>query len=217
MTGFMNADGSSLVGGSNPSGVGQALKVDASGNLLVSGGGGGGSVNINQVNGAAIGITNPLLVSDNIRYAIMNGQAYVVSTGKQTGPANTTVGLSVFNNATAKNVFIFSIKVSVSGATFHLVNLTTSDPALATALTPVNLKVGGSASALAANCSYSNAAVTVSGTNIDIVSTIASNVIDNFTADDNGLLLPAGVASGVAVFITQNSNNWGASMKWIEF
>ncbi|HEX4207871.1 MAG TPA: hypothetical protein VHZ51_27465 [Ktedonobacteraceae bacterium] len=217
MTSFTNADGSVLVGGINPSSLGQALKLDASGNLLVSSAGGGGNVNIAQVNGAAPAITNPLLISDAIRYAIMNGQAFAVSTGKQAGPASSTVGLSIFNNATAKNLFIFSIKVSVNANTIHAVNLTSVDPALANALTPTNLKVGATSSAIAANCSYSNAAVTPTRTNIDIVSTISSNTIDVFTSDDQGILLPAGAANGIAIFITQGSNNWGASMKWIEF
>jgi hypothetical protein len=42
MTGYTNADGSSLTGALNPSNVGQALQVDGSGNLKVTGGGGGG-------------------------------------------------------------------------------------------------------------------------------------------------------------------------------
>jgi hypothetical protein len=41
--GFMSGDGSSLVGGRLPGGGGQALSLDASGNLLVNAGGGGSS------------------------------------------------------------------------------------------------------------------------------------------------------------------------------
>lgn len=47
MTGYLNNDGSALVGGQKPSGQGQALQVDTAGNLLVNvaaGGGGSGSV-----------------------------------------------------------------------------------------------------------------------------------------------------------------------------
>src|SRR5438132_340479 len=39
----MNADGSALVGALNPSNVGQSLKVDGSGNLMVTSSGGAGS------------------------------------------------------------------------------------------------------------------------------------------------------------------------------
>lgn len=41
MTGFMNADGSALAGGKLPSGTGEALNLDAAGNLLVNSSGGG--------------------------------------------------------------------------------------------------------------------------------------------------------------------------------
>jgi hypothetical protein len=42
--GFTNSDGSSLIGAMNPSNVGQSLKVDNSGNLMVTSSGGAGSV-----------------------------------------------------------------------------------------------------------------------------------------------------------------------------
>lgn len=48
MTGFIDSDGSALVGALNPSSVGQALQVDASGNLKVTNGGGGATVLLNQ-------------------------------------------------------------------------------------------------------------------------------------------------------------------------
>lgn len=41
MSGFIASDGSALVGGALPGGNGQALKLDAAGNLLVNSGGGG--------------------------------------------------------------------------------------------------------------------------------------------------------------------------------
>src|SRR5690349_11394682 len=49
MTGYINNDGSALIGGQKPSGQGQALQVDTAGNLLVNvaaGGGGGSVINI---------------------------------------------------------------------------------------------------------------------------------------------------------------------------
>ena len=41
MTNFMSGDGSGLIGGLLPSQVGQALKLDGAGNLLVNPGGAG--------------------------------------------------------------------------------------------------------------------------------------------------------------------------------
>src|SRR5438270_13556110 len=39
VSGFMNSDGSALIGGLLPSGVGEALQLDAAGNLKISGAG----------------------------------------------------------------------------------------------------------------------------------------------------------------------------------
>ena len=54
MTGFMSGDGSELVGGKLPTGVGEALNLDSLGNLLVNIGAWAAnqSVNLAQVNGS---------------------------------------------------------------------------------------------------------------------------------------------------------------------
>lgn len=52
MSGFIDSDGSALVGALNPSNVGQALQVDAVGNLKVTAGGGGATTALNQASGA---------------------------------------------------------------------------------------------------------------------------------------------------------------------
>ena len=49
MSGFIDSDGSALVGALNPSNVGQALQVDATGNLKVTNGGGGSTTILNQI------------------------------------------------------------------------------------------------------------------------------------------------------------------------
>ncbi|HEY4385615.1 MAG TPA: hypothetical protein VGN34_14240, partial [Ktedonobacteraceae bacterium] len=159
MTGYMNADGSALIGGLNPSNQGQALQLDGSGNLKVTGGGGSSgvvnladpttpankaavdasgnlsvklatgsalagsvmlvdvagankltidsagrlilvpnqSVNVAQWGGAAPSVSNPVIMQDQIRAWINNGQGYSATTGKQTAAGSITSGLSVFN------------------------------------------------------------------------------------------------------------------------
>ena len=52
MSGFVSSDGSSLVGALNPANVGQALQVDAAGNLKVTAAGGGASTVLNQASAA---------------------------------------------------------------------------------------------------------------------------------------------------------------------
>lgn len=61
MPGFMSSDGSALVGGALPGGNGQALRLDAAGNLLVNSGGGGSAGDGAQVSGIgenALGVYN---------------------------------------------------------------------------------------------------------------------------------------------------------------
>ena len=48
MSSYLNSDGSGLVGALNPNSVGQALQVDAAGNLKVTPGGGGAATSLNQ-------------------------------------------------------------------------------------------------------------------------------------------------------------------------
>ncbi len=52
MSSFIDADGSALVGALNPANIGQALQVDAAGNLKVTSGGGGAATVLNQASAA---------------------------------------------------------------------------------------------------------------------------------------------------------------------
>ncbi len=58
MSGFIDSDGSALVGALNPSNVGQALQVDTAGNLKVTNGGGGPTTILNQTSAVQDGNGN---------------------------------------------------------------------------------------------------------------------------------------------------------------
>jgi hypothetical protein len=115
---FLNPDGSGLVGAINPSGVGQALQMDASGNLKVTGGGGGGGSNASVgSNGAAIPTSStlvagsdganlqPLLVESasnpNLRSAIYSGanKLAIDALGRLTLAPNQAVNIAQWNGA----------------------------------------------------------------------------------------------------------------------
>lgn len=72
MSGYLNNDGSELVGALNPSSVGQALKVDAAGNLKVTPGGGGGVTLLNHASAGhlASGNSGDLAVSQYTEMAV---------------------------------------------------------------------------------------------------------------------------------------------------
>ena len=161
---FLNADGSELIGGELPSGVGQALQLDASGNLKMTGAAG---VNLNQVNGGPLAASNPVLVESNIQTWIRLGQGFNATSGAQsTAGAVNSAAFSLFNPAASgKNVYVFSLKLLANLASiFALVNLVTSDPGF-TAAQANNLSIGGAAPV--AHATYSNTAQTPTGTTID--------------------------------------------------
>jgi hypothetical protein len=72
MSNFVNADGSALIGALNPTNIGQALQVDAVGNLKVTSGGGGAATVLNQASAAqtASGNSADLVVGQFIELAV---------------------------------------------------------------------------------------------------------------------------------------------------
>ena len=201
MTGYMNSDGSALVGALNPSSVGQSLTLDALGNLKVTPGG-------NPV-------TNPAITQDQIRAWIANGQGFSASTGILNSAAGTNnYPLSVFNpNNSGKSILLYSIQVSNgSGGMTALLQLVTSNPTFTNPITPINMKAGGPSSVAAIT------AVTTSQTiaaPYEQVVTLASTTLELLT---NGavVLLPSN--NGLVAY----AQTYGAAinsilMRWVEF
>jgi hypothetical protein len=86
MTGFINPDGSALIGALNPSNVGQALQTDAAGNLKVTNGGGGATTLLNQA--SAIQNANGNSVDLNVAaFRELAIDANVTALGGAGGPA----------------------------------------------------------------------------------------------------------------------------------
>jgi hypothetical protein len=266
MSGFTNADGSTLVGGQKSgTSQGQALQVDSSGNLLVNvalgGGGGGGSVvniadpttpanklavdgsgkigvnnfpttqpvsgtvnvgnfpatqatNLSQVNGVAHSLNNPVITEDQVRAWIANGQGFTATTGKLTAGSAITGGLSIFNpNASGKTLIIISLSYIIGNNSFNQLNLTTSDPALGTAVSATNNKAG-SGTASVTSCSSANTNVTAAGTlNMSIGS--ASNTFTQAFANGNVLFIPPN--NGIAFYSNlSGTNSWAVTLAWVE-
>lgn len=206
MTGYMNADGSALVGALNPSNVGQALGLDAAGNLKVTPGG-----NL---------VTNPTITEDQIRAWIANGQGFSASTGILNSASGTNnYPLSVFNpNNSGKSILLYSIQVSNgSGGATALLQLVTSNPAFANQVTPINMKAGGPASALPA------AAITAATTNQAVaapyeqVVALASTTLELLT-NGAAILLPNGSNNGLVMYIQTYSAAINSILaRWTEF
>ncbi len=205
MSGFLNADGSALVGGLTTLGVGQAFQLDAAGSLKVNGGG-------NPV-------TNPMIAQDQLRAWLLTGQSYCASTGLiSAATATNNYPLSIFNPAVSgKNILIYSLQVTNgSGALTALVAPVTANPAFSNVAAVANARAGGSASVLASTVTTTTISQFVSGPYV-LVATVVSGTLELLT-NSAGFLLPAGSANGLVVYIqTYNTGLNSITARWIEF
>ena len=171
-------------------------------------------MNLKQINGSALSLSNPNIHESFIQNAIRNGQGYNGTSGTvNVASAVNSVEFSLFNPGT-KNILVYSLKVYINASSYILIKLLTTDPAL-TAAQIVNTKIGSAAAT--ATCTYSNAAQTVTGTSYDSIGTSAYTSNEVFS---NGayLYLPAGSANGIAAFINVGAaGSMGFTAKWIEF
>jgi hypothetical protein len=179
--------------------------VDASGRL---------QDNIVQWGGTAPGINNPVITEDQVRFWINNGQGYTATTTKLTAGGAITGGLSVFNpNASGKTLLILAIRYMVGNNNFDQVNFTTSDPALGTSVTALNLKAAAAAGV--AVCSSANTNVAPAGTQFATVGG-ASNVMNQMLFPDTFIIIPAN--NGLAFYSNlSGANSWFVDITWVEF
>lgn len=205
MSGFINADGSVLCGAFSPASVGQALRTDGGGNLKVA---------------LANSVSAPTITEDQIRAWIVNGQGFTGSTGMMNSATGTNNNpLCVFNPAgSGKNILIYSLSISsgTAGATGMSVLLTyvTADPVYGSAAVVVNARCGGVASAIASSCTFTTINQSVSGT----IQFVSSNSPVELLTNGSMVLLPAGSANGVTVFLQTYAAGIGnITAKWIEF
>ncbi len=169
-------------------------------------------VNLAQWNGAAPGVNNPVFVRQQLNEWLSNGQGFSATSGKQTSTASATTGLSLFNpTASGRTLLVFSARVAEAASSWHQLNLTSSDPALGTALTPVNLKGSGPASV--ASVSMSNSNLTPVGTQIDTLLLVSNTTIE-FLSNGALIILPPG--NGLVLYVSTTTNSWAALMRWVE-
>lgn len=204
MSGFVNPDGSELVGGQKPGGVGQALQLDSSGNLL-----------INVLTGSAMS------VQDWIRTLIAQGQGFNLTTGKVTNSAAGNFPAVLLNPANStKNLLVYSIKLWFQGGSnTHELRLLTADPAYTSLTSSIqNLKIGAATTSVAV-AEYSTTTITPSGTVLDC-GAIPTYTVLEFLSNGTTLLLPAAQASIqglVAIAEPSQAGTWGITYRWVEF
>jgi hypothetical protein len=201
MSGYTNSDGSALVGALNPEAFGQALQVDSGGNLKVT-------------SGASDGLGN-VSVQDYIRTAITQGKGFLGTSGLLNLGAG-TYALSLFNPATSgKSLLVYSVKMSSGGSSLNAqINLVTSNPGFANAVTVANARIGTSSSV--ASATYASTNQTTSGSLVQIEMG-SQNVPIELLLNTSTLLLPSGLANGLIAYITTFASGFLAiNVKWLE-
>lgn len=208
MPGFMNNDGSELVGGQLPGGAGQALQLDSGGNLKAT------------INGSPMNALNPVITQPQVIAALLAGKVFTASTPKLTGVANNTGAACLFNPSNSgKTLLVVSIHGYCNAAAQGTIELVTADPTLGTAMT-VSSNEGGSGapvSVISTSASYAASGLTPSVTPNGVWSTAAGTMIE-ILSNGNAIWLPVGVASGVKPTITTGAANpFGFVITWIEY
>ena len=197
MPGYMNNDGSELVGGKLPTGTGQALPLDAQGSLVVS---------------------------QAIMNAADNGQQFIAAVNFATTDVTNNLSLvHILNNGTAKTARIISLRVWYNTAGVHpivqIAQTSGADANATVAVTAANKKPGATASLMTMKSNKGpgvSGPAAPAGTIVDTIDLSANNAIQLL---QNGAVyeLPAGAVNGLEVAINAPNGESGITIEWIEF
>ncbi|GCE13308.1 hypothetical protein [Tengunoibacter tsumagoiensis] len=191
MTGFINADGSALVGGTTLTGLGQALQLDAQGNVLTQ---------------------SALLAS------LQQGKGYTATTGLLNVAAG-NYPLCIFNPAsTGKTILIYSLYASSGTASVNSISLflqtVTVNPSYPGSANVTPNRIGATPSALNSSCSYSNTSQTLTAPYAQVVINVTPI---EFLSNGAILLLPPGTSTGFVVFLQTYASGFSSiTARWLE-
>lgn len=173
---------------------------------------------------AATNETAPVMVEQSVYGWQRFGQVFSATTTRLATATNPSLimGASLFNPTSVRNILVLSARLvqSTSSSDAYL-NLTTTNPTFATAITPVNTNPGSINTSLASvtgPAAGATASVAVTGTQIDTAMLVAL-VVYEFIPPGMGLLLPANVASGAAMFTTVVTAGqfYAMTFRWTEY
>ncbi|WP_126598559.1 hypothetical protein [Dictyobacter aurantiacus] len=166
----------------------------------------------------AVGINGVPSVQNWVRQLTLQGHAYCAHTGLQSAGSGTNdYPLSLFNPAASgKNILVYSLRVAASAGGINArVKMTGSDPAYGSAATVSNQKAGGSASAIAASCTYSTSSTAPTGP--FALADIGSGALE-LLQNEQCLLLPAGSSNGLTLTLeTSAAGSYVSSIKYVEY
>jgi hypothetical protein len=157
-----------------------------------------------------------LQLQDQVRAAILAGQAFVATTGSITAVSSNTFGAGIWHDKTNKNnIFVYSCRISNNGgSSMAYLYIPTADPALGGNLTVTNASGSGSTSAIT-TATYATTAASVAG---NLLETAMVPQSQGFELLPSGLFFAAGIAGGLVVYdYIANAAVWAVTMRWIEY
>jgi len=218
-----NTAGPATFPGGMPSATPHYL-VDINGNPL---GGGGNPLPVSQIVGSGpITAANPEINISNMQQFILNGQHFVVSSGKQSAGINAAAQFLV-TNAGAKNVVIDSIQIGyTNAANIHQVQLISASDANITggtgAASPTAKNLGFAATTPQAQTSFTYCTA-IANSGVATGSPLAEPAVPiNQTIEVlmNGIFvyIPPATAGGIGIYMqTTATGQFSMTIKWVEF
>jgi len=172
-----------------------------------------GQVDIARVLGSALSYSNPLLIQDFLRAAIIAGIGFGASFAQQTSASSISVGYSIWNAGTnTKTIYLYSLRVGQQSSSYTSIYLTTANPALTTSVTPASTKAG-SGNASIATVTYQNTTTSSSGTFLSI-GLAPGSALTELLSNGDIITLPPG--NGLLLLIPTSSSTWSVYGKWVE-
>lgn len=153
---------------------------------------------------------------------MLNGQGFTAVSALITGANTAYYGMSIFNPSNSgKSILITHFMVVIQAASTNFsAFFTTTDPALTTVLTPLNLKRGGAASvaSVTVNAGADNVASLPGSGKFRETVTVAGYECD-ILKNGSVILLPAGAANGVTLYLYNpaGSDKFSFFADWLEF
>lgn len=160
----------------------------------------------------------PLVLDNFVSDAIKKGKAFQVTNNQTAGNYTNNYGISLFNpSGSGKNIFVYGIRMYyMYGDTQVFININNADFALGTALTAHNLNLGSATTSIA-TISYTAPTVNLGSTPGTTIESVALQPYQTYDVlSDIGILVSPGTALAAFMYVSNATQKWSETFKWVE-
>ena len=177
-----------------------------------------GQIDIARVLGAAMSLSNPLIMQPQGIAAALGGKLY--SAAVRASNTSAYFAFSLFNPNTAKTIIIVSVRVSTELANLATptgIITTTANPSYANSVTPVNHLGGGAASSASVTWGTTQGAPTFNYYTNWLSTNAGHDQGGELIPKDYPHVLPASANNGLSVFSNSGAVEVTVDVTWIEY